>query len=1253
MTQVIAQRLADLELAVADLTGVQDCVVVSCEDRTVVYLVPAAGADRDHVLAQVGGLVDQVTQGPVETLAIHRVPRLAGGGPDLEALLGLAAAPRKAAEAQEAGAPRPAAVTHGPEPEILPSDPETVTEAILQSPTRFPELGVRAVSWQGDVRGTYPELLADARRVLGGLRRRGLAAGSPAILVFSTLADYFPAVWACVLGGIPFVTVSAPPAFDRTGPVLDKLMNAWRDLGRPPVLCDDALAAELAGVGALYGGTGPDCWPMSPLRRSPECPDAHPARPEDVAVLALSSGSTGKSKVIPVTHRAVVQNALCARQVGLVRPGETSFNWLPFDHVAPVVMYLLRDVVLGCEGIHAPTAYIVEQPLRWLEVMERYGVHHTWSANFAYRMLADALAGSSGSWDLSAVRTVLNAGEQCSPAVIRDFLDAVAPHGIDATAVVHMWGMAETATCSTSSYFARPGSVRRILTSTLGGRIREAGPDVPDADCIEFMSMGPAAPGCAVRIADGNGTVLPEAVIGRFQVRSPRVTPGYLDNPAANAEAFTADGWFDTGDLAFLLDGEVVITGRAKELLVINGEKYLCHEVEEAVGALDEVATGLVAACGVPDPATGSETLAVFYVPAPGAAPSPAAIDRIRATVSARIRLTPTHVLPVVESEFPRTTSGKVQRAALVARMAAGEFDETAEAIETARIRDGVLRPCWTALEPQPAERTVPAGATLLFTDALGLGAALTAAGLAGEVVTVRPGPRFACTGDGYVLNPEAPEDWRRLRAELDAEGVRPTTLGYLWSYLPTVDPVADRDAARDAAARCGAHLVAACRALLDGPGPYRLVTVSRRLRHIAGAGGDGVCYPAAQTPVLTAAMAAENREVTGVHIDLPGDCAEADAKTLLTALADRSVRYGEVAWRDGLPHVREFEPAGTAGPAGPSVIQGGRYLVTGGAGGIGAGLVADLVDRYGADVLVVGRSVPAGPAGDRVIRRQADVCDAAALERAIADAEAAWGAPLDGAFHLADSYRVRPLAEEDFRDWDPSANAKVGGLLNVLACVRERPGARLVVFSSLISALTFAGCSAYAAGNAFAEALVEHESGRLHVQSLSWGLWDGLGLNADNPYEAAVVRRGVLALPPERARTLTRLLLPEPSGVYCIGLNAAVPDVRARLVGAEDLLLRPAADDAGTPDGTAPRTAGESAALEVLCAQLAEFTDRPVSAADRPYDMGLSSVELLRLHARLEGAYGVELPRSALFAQSTVHDLLGLIAARVPVPEG
>ncbi len=1354
MTPRQMKRIDELETVLLGLDEVRDCVAVhraAVDGRTwtVIYFVPAGGPVGGSPGGQAGELAGERARrvaavagrsatGPVAVVPVRRVPRSADGAPDLGALadvpvltadtlracaaewrVGIEPAPvepdvsalpiadrdadpgtgpgtgGRDTSAEAAGVPAPSdappALAEGPALHVLPDDPETVTQAILESAERFPEIGVRIVSRDVDTFMGYPELLRRGRRVLGGLRAHGLRAGDHAILVIPSLTEYVPAVWACLLGGVTCVTVSAPASFETPSPVLDKLLHAWRALGRPAIVTDDATAAAMAGLADRQNEPALVPVRVSDLEQSPESDDVHHPDPSDVAVLALSSGSTGTPKVIQVTHRAIVRNALSSRQVDLIRPGETSFNWLPFDHVAPLVMYLLRDVVLGCSGIHAPTSTIAEQPLRWLDVLAKYRVEHTWSANFAYRLVAEALRDLPDdperrpAWDLSGVRTMLNAGEQCTPPVIREFVARTAPYGISDETIVHMWGMAETATGATCKFFATPRAVRRIDKSSLGGPLVEAGADAPAADVLELMSMGPPAPGADVRVVGEDGAVLPEGTIGRFQVRSDRVTPGYLNNPKANAEAFTADGWFDTGDLAFLLDGEVVISGRAKELIVISGEKYYCHEIEDVCGGLEGVAAGRVAACGVPDPASGTEVLAIFFVPATPAGadtgPLLETIDRIRAAVAKRIRLTATHVLPITEAEFPRTTSGKIQRAALVRRMAAGDFDELARSLDRARgtgatVPRCVTRPVWRATEPRPTGEPALAGITLIFADDLGLADALPGVLPGTHAIVVRPGGSFARLPSGreYLIDPDSPGDWTALRDDLAARELTPGTLLYLWSYLPTPDPAArDRDEVAAAVDRCGRHLVSACRTLL-GPGT-RLLTVSRALRRATG--DEAVCYPAAQTPVIGATAARELPDVTAAHVDLAGADPAADARDLLAALRDRALRDGEIAWRDGRPYTRELAPVDELPGGRDAVVRGGRYLVTGGAGDVAETVVSALAERYGARFLLVGRrpaDALAAPPPAYADYRAVDVCDAAALERAVAEAEAEWGAPLDGVLHLADSFRFRPLAEEDPADWDHARTPKVGGLLNVLDVVRRRPGARLTVFSSLLGHVSAAGCAAYGAGNAFADALIEHTGGQ--AQSLAWGLWHGLGLNRDNPYESAVVRRGVLSLTAEQGRLLARFLLRQPGGVYYAGLNPASDEVRPLLSASEELALvhavmvpgdEPApaqtptlvdpfgvrvavarrndeTDPAGDGDSGDALSPAERRALDVLADVFGAYAGRRVTLGDQLYEYGLGSIQMLQIHARLEAALGFELPRAALFEQPTIRDLVRLI---------
>ncbi|MCC2274783.1 SDR family NAD(P)-dependent oxidoreductase [Streptomyces sp. ET3-23] len=1233
------------------------------------YVVPAPGRTPDEARRAVA---------PVPAVAVRRIPRRADGSPDLDALRAL---PVLAEDPERIGY-APAAVALGrfapldldapvlptsvhelkatePAPPALRTGPAllrgdvgvaTVTEAVLAAAERHAAHGVRVIAPGTDAYRSYPELLDEARRVLGGLHERGLRAGDSAVLLVPSLDDYVLAVWACLLGGIRLLTAGIPDGYTTRGPVLDRLVHAWQQLGHPLVITDDAAAEGLAGLHTLYGTAPLRTAAVSELRRGEPVSAVHPAAPDDTAVLVMSSGSTGAPKLVQVTHRAIVDNACAARDAGLIRPGEISFNWLPFDHAPPLVMYLLRDAVLGCTGIHSPTGWIAEQPLRWLDILQQYRVEHTWAANFGYRLVADALrTAPERSWDLSAVRTVLNAGEQCTAPVVDTFLERTAPFGLRRTAMIHAWGMAETATGICYKFYAERGSVLRVLKATLDGELRLAPEGTPEAEASEFLSMGPAAAGAQVRVVDDAGRVVPEGVIGAFQVQAARVTPGYLDNPEANAEAFPGDGWFDTGDQAFLWDGEVVITGRAKELINVNGNKYFCHEIEELCGRVEGVASGWAAACGVPDPVSGSEVLAVFFVPE-GEDGATVIAERIREAVGGAVRLPVTHAVPLTAADFPRTTSGKVQRRRLVARFTAGDFEEALRSTgggTGTEVPDCVYAQEWEPVEA-PSLAAVLDGPVLVLADELGLAEQLPAS----EVILVRPGTGFAATGDGYRLDPASADDWAALARSLHESGTEPRTLLQLWSYLETPD-ASDAAAANE---RCGTYFAAACSRLAL---PAQVITVSRGLHRVTG--DEPVCYPAALTAAIAGVLAQEHPDVRVRQVDLPGLSAAGDAEALRAALA---VEAGTVAWRDGRPYVPVLTPVAEDPRPADALRRGGRYLVTGGTGGVGRALLGELAERYGLSLAVVGRRPAAGPDEQGpVFYRSADVTDAAALQTAVTEAEAHWGAPLDGVLHLADSYGFRLLAEETPDHWQQAVAAKTTGTLHLAELCRQRPGAHLIVFTSLVGQLGSAGCAAYSAGNAFADALGEHlRLSGVPVHTLAWGLWKETGLNRDNPYEAAVRRRGVLSLAPAEAAVLARVTLRLPPGAYCVGLDGTAEELRGRVRSLEGLALEEpyllsgntaaeVRDVFGRPVTVQPRTrpaakdAQEAADIPADLLRTVREVFESIAGVPVPGDtplfrVGLSSIQMLQAHARLEAALGLGFERSALFRNPSVPAL-------------
>ncbi|MYS89540.1 MULTISPECIES: hybrid non-ribosomal peptide synthetase/type I polyketide synthase [Streptomyces] len=599
----------------------------------------------------------------------------------------------------------------GPEPERTQGDPVDAVRALLGAARSAPGGAVVTVAADGTTSSrSYPELLDAARRVLTGLRAHGLRRGDTVVLCGLPLAEFFPAFWACVLGGALPVAIAEHPA--PGSPAFERLRQACALLDGPLVLTDEPGAAALAHA-----------TPAPRVALARECLAAPPADgpdglvepdPSDTALLMLSSGSTGVPKAARLTHAGLADFAASSRRILDVRPDDTMVNWLPVDHSGAFLLYHLLAVFTGCTNVHAPTDRVLADPLRWLDLLHEHRARHSWAPTFAYRLVADALAERpDGHWDLGGLKSLVCGGERVVLPVLRRFLDATAPYGVREEHIAPVWGMAETVTAVTYGRLDRPGTVHRLLKNSLGGDLVRAGEDTPDAECVTFVASGSPAHGVTLRIVDDRGELAPPGRIGRLQVHSAaRLTPGYVNNPEADAAAYPAGrDWLDTGDLAFLDDGQVVITGRRKDLIILNGHNVYCHEVEETATAVEGVRQGEVAACGIPHPERGTEELAVFFV-SRGPAEDPRIAAEVKAALFTRLRLTAAYVLPVPADEFPRTPAGKVRRAELQGRLIAGACGAAPATAPAARAdADAVTRAVreeLSAVLGRPADADVP-----------------------------------------------------------------------------------------------------------------------------------------------------------------------------------------------------------------------------------------------------------------------------------------------------------------------------------------------------------------------------------------------------------------------------------------------------------------------------------------------------------------------------------------------------------------
>ena len=503
----------------------------------------------------------------------------------------------------------------------------TLGEA-LRHAARTPH-GVVVIDGTGTaVRRSYAELYEDAARAAAELAAAGARPGARVILRTARTTDLLTFFWACVLGGLVPLPVSYGSGADGLADAAGAVGEAWLLGDEPPGPYPPGLRRLGTAVGAS-AGTG------EPVG----------ARPDDPAVLTLTSGSGGRPKAVQLTHRQVLARAhgtALARGLG---PDTRSLNRMPLDHVSGIVMFHVRDVYLGCHQVHADAGWVRADPLRWLDLAEAERIDTTWAPNRVLALLVDRLAEEPDrSWDLSRLRYVMNGGEAVKDRVVRRFVEALAPHGLPATAVHPGWGMPETASGVVDTVF-RPA----------------------DGPLRRHVPVGTPQPGVSVRVVDETGRVVPAGVVGRLQVTGAPVASTYLVGGEVRPAPLSDDGWLVTDDLAFVADGELTVTGRADGLIEIGGARWHGHEIEDAVEELPYVLPSFTVARPLAADGTGSTGLAVFFRPRPGVSPDEAA-ERVRERVRGRFGAGPVHAEALAEHELPRTATGKLRRSVLTAR---------------------------------------------------------------------------------------------------------------------------------------------------------------------------------------------------------------------------------------------------------------------------------------------------------------------------------------------------------------------------------------------------------------------------------------------------------------------------------------------------------------------------------------------------------------------------------------------------------
>jgi 1-acyl-sn-glycerol-3-phosphate acyltransferase len=511
----------------------------------------------------------------------------------------------------------------------------------------------------------YAELLTSSQRVGAGLRALGIRRGDTVALMLRTEAAFFPAFLGTLIAGAVPVPIYPPFRPDQ----IEEYAHRQRTILRNASAHVLVTFGEALRVARLLRGAVPSLKHITTIDGLGEGATAEPSALRgsgEPALIQYTSGSTGDPKGVLLSHANILANIRAIGQALAVRPDDVTVSWLPLYHDMGLIGAWLGSLYHGVPLVLMSPLAFLSRPSRWLSAVHAYSGTVSAAPNFAFDLCVNKIPDQDiHGLDLRSWRLAMNGSEAVSADTIERFIRRFTPHGFRARAMCPVYGLAEASVALTMSPVNRGVRVDRLVREPFERRREVHSSDAADAHALRFVSCGRPLPDHQIRVVDESGRRLAERTEGHVQFRGPSVTSGYFRNPDAT-RAVMHDGWMDSGDLGYVADGELFITGRVKDVVIQAGRNICAQEVEEAAGAAAGIRKGCIAAFGVHDPALGTERLVVV---AETRERDRARWDGLRTAVqdvvTAAIGLPPDVVVIARPGTVLKTPSGKIRRSAI------------------------------------------------------------------------------------------------------------------------------------------------------------------------------------------------------------------------------------------------------------------------------------------------------------------------------------------------------------------------------------------------------------------------------------------------------------------------------------------------------------------------------------------------------------------------------------------------------------
>jgi amino acid adenylation domain-containing protein/non-ribosomal peptide synthase protein (TIGR01720 family) len=550
-------------------------------------------------------------------------------------------------------------------------------------------------SWHEDFL-SYSALYDSALRALSYLQANGLEAKSELVFQVEDNKDFLVIFWACILGGI----IPVPLSIGKNGEH-KKLLQVCSVLKSPSlVISQDTLRKlecylENSRITNKRRGGWNKCLLVEDVLLSPEKGNIYRPQEQDIAFIQFSSGSTGDAKGVILTHANLIANIKGITAAARYSPIDSMLSWMPLTHDMGMIGFHMNPLFCGINHYLMPVNLFIRNPRLWLDKLSEHRISVTCSPNFGYRYLLKNLSDNEKDWDLSAVRIIFNGAEPISEKLCQEFNEKLLKYKLNRKAMCPVYGLAEASVAVSMSELDNEVEYLNLNRNKLnsGDTVEET-----VSNSATFVNVGKPVNYCSIQITDKENQAVGESIIGAVKIKGINVTAGYY-NDSTGTEVVDEHGWLNTGDLGFIKDRSLYITGRAKDIIFINGQNYYAHDIEKEAECVEGIELNKIAIGGIFNDQSQTEEVIAFLFHRGAIQKLLPTVKLLKRCVNEKFGFELNKVVPV--KDIPRTTSGKLQRFELLRRYSAGDFQEVEKELATLLevFNDGDVVPPSTAME--------------------------------------------------------------------------------------------------------------------------------------------------------------------------------------------------------------------------------------------------------------------------------------------------------------------------------------------------------------------------------------------------------------------------------------------------------------------------------------------------------------------------------------------------------------------------